>query len=57
MKFNIKVTREHTFLKRFQKKSSIQRIRQEFEGLMTEHEKLSERCARISKMLEELDQK
>jgi len=54
MKFNIKVTREHTFLKRFRRKSSVQRIQYEFEQLATEHEKLAEHARRISQMLDEL---
>jgi len=57
MKFNIKVTRERTFFKRFHRKSTVQKIQEEFEQLATEHEKLAEHARRISQMLTELDSK
>jgi TATA-binding protein-associated factor Taf7 len=55
MKFNIKVTRERRFFKRFSKTPTIQRVRQEVEEMLTEHEKLAEKARRIAEMLDELE--
>jgi hypothetical protein len=55
MKFNIKVTRERRFFKRFSKKPTLQNIRKEVEEMLTEHEKLAQKSRRIAEMLDELE--
>jgi len=55
MKFNIKVTRERRFFRRFSKKPTLQHIRKEVEEMLTEHEKLAQKSRRIAEMLDELE--
>ena len=55
MKFNIKVTRERRFFRRFSKKPTLQHIRKEVEEMLTEHERLAQKSRRIAEMLDELE--